>query len=427
MRVVLIDFNPFMPAATPISVGYLGAALKNKGHDVNVLSFGAATRFSPSSFRKLIKEITPDLVGFGAYQCNIFHVNALANLVKEAAPNAIVIMGGPQSTFLPDEALDLLTGMDFLCRGEGEPVILALAEAIVSGKTNIPVPGTTSLSPEGGYTTGSPVSPAKNLDEYPSPWLDGILDPSDMVEAIMLTSRGCPHVCAFCYTPASFGRKIRAHSVDRVLEEIAFVAGRGNGRLWFADPNFSFSEKRVIQILEGIIQRKLKVDMWIETRADMLNKELITLMKHAGVNMVAMGLESASENVYPHLKKNLNPDQIRKAIDMIFAQGLDVELFSQYALPYERFEDAMETLNFVKESGVKIKGNSNAQQMQIYYGSEIASDPDKFGIKPLRNTFPSCMAMGMEFETEWMSKKEIDSIKEAWKAASIDGGKGIVT
>jgi radical SAM superfamily enzyme YgiQ (UPF0313 family) len=366
-------------------------------------------------------------VGFGVYQRNIFHINALVTLVKESVSDALIILGGPQITFLPDDALSVLPGVDFLCRGEGEPVILAVTDAILSGKTASPVPGTTSRNTQGEYITGPSVAPAKDLDEYPSPWLEGVLDPADMDEAIMLTSRGCPHVCSFCYTPAAFGGKIRAHSVERVIEEIAFVASRGSGRLWFADPNFSFSEKRVIEILEGIARRDLKVDMWIETRADMLNKELIALMKKAGVNMIAMGLESASENVYPHLKKNLDPDRVRKAIEMTFKAGMDVELFSQYALPHEHFEDAMQTLNFVKASGVKIRGNSNAQQMQIYYGSEIAADPAKFGVKPLRDSFQPCMGIGTEFETDWMSKDEIDRVKAAWKAESLDGGKRIVS
>lgn len=112
---------------------------------------------------------------------------------------------------------------------------------------------------------------------------------------------------------------------------------------------------------------------------------------------------------------------------MAFAAGLDVELFSQYALPHERFLDAMQTLNFVKESGVKIRGNSNAQQMQIYYGSEIAADPAKFGVKPLRDSFQPCMAIGTEFETEWMTRSEIEKIKAAWKIESLDGGKRVVS
>ena len=120
-----------------------------------------------------------------------------------------------------------------------------------------------------------------------------MLDPADWDEAILLTSRGCPHHCAFCVTPAAFGPTIRAHSVERVVEDIAVVAGNGRGRLWFADPNFSYDAERVHAILEGIARRDLAVEMWIETRADMVTPDLLPLLKWAGVHTIALGLESA--------------------------------------------------------------------------------------------------------------------------------------
>jgi radical SAM superfamily enzyme YgiQ (UPF0313 family) len=243
----------------------------------------------------------------------------------------------------------------------------------------------------------------------------------------MLASRGCPHDCVFCYTPAAFDRKIRYNSIDRVLEEIAYVASRGTGRLWFGDPNFSFSEKRVVGILEGILSRNLRVEMWVETRADMLSPELIRLMKRAGVYLVAMGLESASPNVVPGLNKSLEPEEIREAARLALAAGLDVELFSQYALPGETLEDAMATLEFVKDCGVKIQGNSNAQQMQLYFGSEICANHDRYGVIPLRDAFPPYLSIGTEFETRWMRKREIDQVKAAWSAESLDGGKRVVS
>jgi radical SAM superfamily enzyme YgiQ (UPF0313 family) len=248
-----------------------------------------------------------------------------------------------------------------------------------------------------------------------------------MSESIMLASRGCPHACVFCYTPAAFDRRIRYNSVERVLEEIAYVAGRGTGRLWFADPNFSFSEKRVIGILEGILRRNLQLEMWIETRADMLNPEMIRMMKRAGVYLVAMGLESASPNVYPALNKNLEPGEIREASRLALEAGLDVELFSQFALPNESLADAMATLEFVKDCGVKIQGNSNAQQMQLYFGSEICGDHARYGVVPLRETLPPYLSIGTEFETRWMSRSEIDEVKRAWRAESLDGGKRVVS
>ncbi len=427
MRVLLIDFNPFMPPVTPISLGNLGAVLKTMGHDVKVMSLGSNSRFSPGALRSFLSDFSPRLVGFGTYQRNILYVKAIAEMVKEMLVDVFVVLGGPQATFLPDAALLSMPEIDYVSRGEGEAVIRAIAEAIESGTDKEPVPGATLRTDDGECITKEQGHLPVDLDDYPSPWLTGVLDPADMDESIMLTSRGCPNNCTFCYTPAAFGRETRSQSVERVLEDIDLVANAGKGRLWFADPNFSFSEKRVIEILEGILTKGIKTEMWVETRADMLSPDLISLMKRAGVRSIAMGLESASPNVYPLLNKGIEPDRIGSAARAAIEEGLDVELFSQYALPRESFEDAIETLRFVKDCGVKVRGNSNAQQMQLYFGARILADFHKHGIKPLREDYPPYLAVGSNFETDWMTKKEIEQVKNAWRAESLDGGKRVVS
>ncbi len=427
MRVLLIDFNPFMPPVTPISLGNLGAVLKTEGHDVKVLSLGSTSHFSVRGLETYIKEADPQLVGFGTYQRNIHYVRAVAGMIKAALPFAKIVLGGPQATFLPDAALAAMTEIDFLSRGEGEMAIKAVADAIDGGTVNEPIPGVTLRSSSGECITGPSLDLPPDLDGYPSPWLTGVLSPTDMEESIMLTSRGCPNSCAFCYTPAAFGRGTRCQSVERVLEDIAYVAKKGTGRLWFADPNFSFSEERVVAVLEGILKREIKVGMWLETRADMLTPEILSMMKKAGVHSVAMGLESASPSVYPGLNKGIEPMRIGQAARTALKEGMEVELFSQYALPGETLENALETLTFVKDCGVKIQGNSNAQQMQLYFGSKICSSLDKYGVRPLRHDLPVYRAIGTEFETEWMSKKEIEQVKNAWRAESLDGGKRVVS
>ena len=427
MKVLLIDLSPFTEAVTPVSLGYIGAALAGSGHEVKVISIGQSSTVSISGLERFLGEFQPALVGFGTYQRNLPHIIALARLIKQKLPRASIVLGGPHASLMPDEGLAALPDVDYLCRGEGEAAIEAIAEAVLSDETSQAVPGATRRTSDGGIVTGPSIEPARDLDRYPSPWLSGILDPASMSESIMLASRGCPYSCVFCYTPAAFDRRIQYNSIDRVLEEIAYVAERGTGRLWFADPNFSFSEKRVIGILEGILSRNLEVEMWVETRADMLTPELIRLMKRAGVYLVAMGLESASPNVYPGLNKNLQPEEIREAARLALEAGLDVELFSQFALPNEKLEDAMATLQFVKDCGVKIQGNSNAQQMQLYFGSEICADSARYGVIPLRESFPPYLSIGTEFETRWLSKREIDEIKGAWRAESLDGGKRVVS
>jgi len=427
MRVLLIDFNPFMPPVTPISLGNIGANLKFHGHEVEVVSLGSNSSFSPHGLASYLKEYSPHLIGFGTYQRNIPHVRSIAQLAKNVLPNCRVVLGGPQATFLPDAALAALPEVDYLSRGEGEQTIKAIVESIDVGSYDSPVPGVTSRTPSGKVVTGAESELVFDLDSFASPWSTGVLDPAAMEESIMLTSRGCPNNCSFCYTPAAFPGPTRCQSVERVLDDIAYVSRRGTGRLWFADPNFSFSEQRVIEILEGVLERDLEVSMWIETRADMLTPELLDLMKRAGVHSLAMGLESASPNVYPDLNKGIEPERIGAAARMALESGIEVELFSQFALPNETKEDALATLQFVKDCGVKIQGNSNAQQMHLYFGTKLYEDLEGNGIRPLKDDLPPYLAIGGAFETEWMSHDEIKEVKSAWRASSLDGGKRVVS
>jgi len=427
MNVVLIDLHPHSDPVTPISLANLAAVLRRRGDAVDLLSLSSGRPFSPAALRSFLLEKRPQLLGFTAYQRNFFQIRAIARAAKRLVPGCRVLIGGPQAAFLPDEALAELPELDFVGRGEGELVIRAVADAVEGGGIDAPVAGTSTRMADGSWRRGDPPTPPDDLDGYPSPWLDGVLDPADWDEAIMLTSRGCPHHCAFCVTPAFCGPTTRAHSVERVLEDISVVARRGRGRLWFADPNFSYDADRVAAILEGIARRNLEVAMWIETRADMLTPDLLRLLARAGVHTVALGLESAVPRVLERSGKAIEPAAIRRAAVAALDAGIDVELFSQYGLPGETKEDALRTLGFVQDSGVAVRGNSNAQQMQLYFGSAIIRNPAAHGIHPLRDDLPAYLALGDEFETEWMSRAEMDEVRAAWSAASADGGKRIVS
>jgi radical SAM superfamily enzyme YgiQ (UPF0313 family) len=329
--------------------------------------------------------------------------------------------------FLPDEAMRTMPEIDFLSRGEGEETVSAIVEALESGDSECPITGVTARTGDGGWLRGAPAAPTEDLDEYPSPWLSGVLDPSEWDESILLTSRGCPCRCAFCITPTASDGAVRFHSVDRVLAEIEWIVRRGSGRLWFADPNFTVDPHRVVELLEGLARRGLRPEMWIETRADLITQELIGLMRQAGVHTVALGLESSSAHVCELVGKNLEPERVRTATFSLLDAGLDVELFSQFALPGETYDDAMQTLAFVRDCGVPIRGNTNAQQMQLYFGSRVCADPASYGVRPLRDDLPAHLSIGSEFETDWMTRDEISRVKTAWRAESLDGGKGIVS
>ncbi len=427
MNVLLIEINPFAPASPPISLGYIASYLKSKGFTVKILTLGEDTSVSCASLYQLVSDFQPALVGLSAYQRTMVYVIGLARFIKSVDSNTKIAIGGPQATFMPSAAFAVLRDIDYICRSSGEVTLLRIARAIENGTPFSDLLGVSYKDGDGAVYDTAELEDFTDLDSYPSPYLDDVFDYSCMREAIMLTSRGCPHHCIYCYTPSAFKHRVSFHSIDRVMEEIKWIREQGVGRLWFADPNISSKPSRSIELLDRILTEDLDVEMWLQTRADLVDAALMKKMKRAGVTTIAFGLESASERVLAKLGKHMSPEKVAEAIRLAQSQDIEVELFTMFGLPYERFEDAVETLEFVKKNKVKIMGNTNSQQMQIYFGAPMAQHYKEYNIRPLNNKRPAYISIGSQYETEYMSHQEIRKMQDLWRANSLDGGKRVVS
>ncbi len=411
----------------PISLGYIGAFLKSKGFTVRILTIGEDTPFSPASLGQLISEFGPRLVGISAYQRTMLYVIGLARLIKSLDKNIKIAIGGPQAKFMPSAGFAQLPDVDYVCRSSGEVTLLSIAQAIEKGAPFSDLAGVSYKLADGVIRDTDPLEGFIDLDNYPSPYLSDVFDYSRMREAIMLTSRGCPHHCMYCYTPHAFQHKIRFHSVDRVFEEIKWIRKKGVKRLWFADPNISHKWPRIEELLDRILREGLDVVMWLQTRADLVNPEMMKKMNQVGVRTIAFGLESASERVMPRLDKNLSIQRVTEAIRLAQSQNIEVELFTMFGLPHETFEDAVKTLEFVREHNVKIMGNTNSQQMQIYFGTHIAEHYQDYNIRPLKIKRPAYISIGCQYETDGMTTEQIAEVQRMWRAHSLDRGRRIVS
>ncbi len=427
MNVLLIEINPFAPASPPISLGYIASFLKSKGFTVKILTLGEDTSVSRASLHQFVSSFQPALVGLTAYQRTMLYVIGLARFIKSVNTNIKIAIGGPQATFMPSAAFAGLPEIDYICRSSGEVTLLGIARAIENGTPFSDLSGVSYKNAGGAVYDTAELEGLTDLDHYPSPYLDNVFDYSCMREAIMLTSRGCPHHCIYCYTPHAFKHKVSFHSVDRVIEEIRWIRKKGVRRLWFADPNISFKPARLIGLLDRILTEGLETEMWLQTRADLVNPEVMKKMKRAGVSTIAFGLESASERVLARLGKHISVQTVAEAISLAQSEDIEVELFTIFGLPYETFEDALKTLEFVKKNNVKIMGNTNSQQMQIYFGTHMAQHYENYNIHPLNTRRPAYLSIGCQYETDHMVYSDIQKIQALWRAHSRDRGRRIVS
>ena len=404
------------PDAIPISQGYILARLRQAGYPGRILGDYQDRPLEPGVFKAALQELHPRAVGFSVYQENMDKVRLWASFAKRVDPEITVVLGGPQVTFMPGEALLQMPEADILCRGEGEEVMPALARVLSDGSGTLAEvngicfrDGDRLVETPRHCGTGS-------LDALPSPYLDGTLQCRGKVRAILLSSRGCTSNCTFCYTPRASNRTVRFHSIDRMIEEMQCLRQRDDiTDFWFADPNFAWSRDRLESLLHAIIARAPWATFWCQTRYNLVDRELLALLKEAGAHTIAFGLESADREVLQRIRKGLDPDGISRAIRLTRDAGIRVELFTLFGLPGETPARARKTLDFVRRHDVEISGNSISQQLHLFFGTPMADDPARHGITPLPRTRPLYMSIGRDYRTDTMSEEEILQMSLLWR------------
>jgi radical SAM superfamily enzyme YgiQ (UPF0313 family) len=402
------------PDAIPISCGYILANLKQHNFEGALLGDYAGSPLSPGLLATAIKKLQPAVLGFSAYEENIDRVRVLASFAKHVKNDLLVVLGGPQVTFMPGEALLQMEEVDVLCRGEGEVVMLNLAKALAAGDNLAGVHGI-SIVRDGRVWDMPESRMATDLDDYPSPYLDGTIDPSGKERILLFTSRGCTSPCTFCYTTRASRKKVRFHSIERTIAEMMFLQQKGINDFWFADPNFAYSRERLELLLEAIRDRVPGAAFWCQTRYDLVDNKLLELLKAAGAHTIAFGLESAHRPILKKIRKGLDPDRMSRAISLARQADINVELFTQFGLPGETPESALKTLEFVKKNGVAVDGNSISQQMHLFFGTETSEKPAAHGIRPHNVTRPAYRSICRDFRTDSMSDDDIRRISIIWR------------
>ncbi len=198
--------------------------------------------------------ISPCVFGFSCYMWNIEYNKALAQRVKAAYPDCLILFGGPQ---VPedDSLLRQCPFIDVLIHGEGELPFAAVLLAVKNGTPLRNIPGV-SLR-ENGDTVNTPTEKCCKID-FPSPITSGFFDrlvrehPDLEFTPLVESSRGCPNHCAYC----SWGSKetgMRLFPLERVYGDLEWLCAHKMEYVGFADSNFGMFT-RDEQIADKILE-----------------------------------------------------------------------------------------------------------------------------------------------------------------------------
>ncbi|MCK5785306.1 MAG: B12-binding domain-containing radical SAM protein [Candidatus Sabulitectum sp.] len=340
----------------PLGIAMLSAVAKQCGAETALCDMS----FQKKPFehlRDLLREFKPDGVSITVVTPQIKSTLTACEVVREYAPDAYLMVGGPHATVLPLETLET-SGADLVYSGEGERAFRLLVEGtdpaeipgacfIKDGKATL-VPGKLLVSDLD--TLPLPDRDIFDMKKYFQTWysMDRV-DPGLKGTTIMGT-RGCPYTCTFCQPTLSeiFGKMMRKRSPESIVGELKHLVEKYsiNGFM-FEDSTFIVDHRWVTDICSLMNKEGLKLRWCCNVRADLLTEELLDTMVSAGLAKVNMGVESASQRVLDDIyKKGITVEGVRKALRMCNSRGIFVQGYFMLGAPGETVDEMKLTIDF---------------------------------------------------------------------------------
>lgn len=362
----------------PIGLGYIASLLHKNGfivHIYNAEQFSEQETTSVMSYQDLMKnhdnfikgledpshliwhevkqyieKYKPTIVGMGVNTTKLKSALTIAQIAKKIDTSIKIVMGGLHPTLMRDEVLQS-EYVDYVVCGEGEFTFLELVDTLDGAKDLIQIKGI-SYKTQKGIIHNEKREFLENLDLLPFPNKSLIIDEQrkKSVYQLIMCSRGCPYRCGYCNSTNIWGRKPRFHSTNAVLKEIKkMIKSENLQHLQFLDDTFTYNKQWVIELCNKIISENIKINWSCLTRVDKLDESLLLLMKTAGCESIALGVESGSQRILDIVKKDITLKQIDEAQRLMNKVNLPWDAFIMVGLPYETKEDMYATLSLMKK------------------------------------------------------------------------------
>lgn len=333
----------------PLGIGYIASFLLQEGHSVKIVDL----QVHPE--RTIFEDLDFDIIGISIISPYLQIGCKLVKAIKDRQFGGKVIIGGPHVSALPEQSLRQ-SGADLACIGEGEEAMIKLA-------AELPVEDIKGVGwiENGKFMKTMVDGIPGSLDNYPFPAFhlfdlkrygvySRIIEQPRSKIAIIITSRGCPFSCDFCFKLNNY--RIRFRSPENIISEIIQLKNRfGYTTFYFADDCFNADPKRAKDICRRIIQKKLGIRFALPNgiRGDLLDDELADLMKEAGCTEANIGVESWDDTVRFKMGKNLKREAVINAVKLLQKRGIICTAYFIMGHYYDTLESLQRNIDAVKE------------------------------------------------------------------------------
>jgi len=314
------------------------------------------------------------VVAITAFTNNIPAINTLSSLLKAALPTVKIIVGGIHPTADQANVGDHLPKVDYFCIGEGEVTFREFLGALLNGTDPGVVPGILS---QGNPEKYAPRSMAEDVDSLASPTRSLNQGSLYREEHHIFSSRGCSYLCNFCSSFQMWSRKVRYHSVERVLAEMREIRSLGGNRVIFVDDTFTLNRKRVLELIEAFERHGFSdMNIHVGARINTLDRSLVDALKRGGVKSMSFGIESGSSRIQEASQKKLKREDVVDILKYVDAVGIHILTYFIVGHPGETEDDVAQTIALIQDIGV---GKISVCAMQPLPGTDIYAAARKRG------------------------------------------------
>lgn len=290
---------------------------------------------------------------FSCFVWNVVILETAAKILREKG--FVCIAGGPEITAHPS----FYKGFDYTVSGEGEISVPLLIKKIIQlQKTDKII---ISKSPE--------------LECMTSPYLDGMIDPSEYGGVLWELARGCPFKCAYCYE--SKGEKtVRLFPMEKIKAELDFFAKKKVPQVFVLDPTYNVNKKRAIELLRLIASKTPDTFYYFEARAEFIDRELAREFTRIPCAL-QIGLQSANEETLKLVNRPFDKKKFIRGLTVLNEEGVTFGLDLIYGLPGESFGSFREGIDFAVSM---LPNNLEIFCLSVLPGTELADIADALGL-----------------------------------------------
>lgn len=353
----------------PIKLMFVAAVVR-KHANVKFLD-GDNLSMNEPTFLSWVRRYSPDLIITEPTLPSLEHELEVVKEIKGVSGAKVALIGdftGGQ----PKEIL-IKSEVDYIVQGEAEAVV----EDLVRKKQTQSIKGL-------WYKDGRSIKFngrrgfVKDLDTLPFPAHD--LLPLKAYTSFFIkwkpftlteSSRGCSYSCTFCNAWVMNGKIPRFRSVNNMMEELRWIKSLGIKGIFFIEETFTLEPKRLRNLLNSMINEGLNLTWACTTRADVVDKGILALMKRAGCHIIFFGVESGNQNILDYYNKGVSLEQTEKT----FKNCRDVGITTLAQLIVGAPQESLKTVKSTADFAIKIKADYMSMNfLTPYFGTEVAKD-----------------------------------------------------